>query len=471
MESLFYPQVQFILKKGTGIKACLFDNESKQMISNLIPLSVFRENDFFYFDYLTNKNRTKIDGMSCVVILRPTSLKMLLEEIVSPYYSNYIVLFTTQIDPFVLEIMANTDIYSVISEVHELNLDLYRQSTNLYTTNSKNYKRNTDGLFSMLLSLEISPSFLSFNIENNTDKILDLGKDLFNKITPYSFQKKGTVILLNRNFDLITPLLYDWHYYSMINEHFNIENSIVKIDKKDYLLGDLFFNSNKFKQINDVGEEIKIFVKNVEKNKNSFDDFEEIQEMLAQKNAAEMHLGIYNQILNEAIKIQEFSELEYKVLINKEINIMKAIEGMTDEKAVFKILLIYFLKYVKNWEEYSKNFPNYRNDLLKFYDTYKAQYNYYKNGFNTEIDIKLGYISPLKRILKHLLSNKIKDDLYVKLGSSETYGPIIIYIEGGVTIKEYIDVIEFSNSNNIEVFLIGNEILKTNSLTESNKNI
>ncbi|ELA41530.1 uncharacterized protein VICG_01394 [Vittaforma corneae ATCC 50505] len=466
MESLFYPQIEFILKRGTGIKACLFDSESKQMISNLIPLSVFRDNGFFYFDYLTNKNRTKVDGMCCIVIVRPCNLKVLLEEIVCPFYGNYIILFTTQIDPFVLEIMANTDIHSVISEVHEINLDLYRQSLNLYTTNSLMYKRNFDALFSLLLSLEMSPSILALNESSSKENIdmnesmVNLGRDLCNKIAQFNFQKRGTLVLLKRNFDLITPLLYDWHYFSMINEHFDLENSIVKVNNRDYLLNDAFFNINKFKQIAEVGEQIKIFIKEVEKNKLSIDDFEEIQEMVTQKTIAEVHLSIYNRIINEAVGIQQISEIENEVLVNKDISIARAIENLGNSNAL-KVLLIYFLKYVKNWEESSRAFPKFRADLLKFYESHRPLNYCYKNGFNTGVDIKLGYISPLKRVVKHLVFNKLKDNSFVRFGNVEDITPIIIYIEGGVTLREHREICEFASEHKIEVIVISNEVLNS----------
>lgn len=471
MESLFYPQVEFILKRGAGIKACLFDPESKQMISNLIPLSVFRDNGFFYFDYLTNKNRTKVDGMCCVVVLRPVNLKMLLEEIVCPFYSNYIILFTTQIDPFVLEIMANTDIHSVISEVHEINLDLYRQASYLYTTNSFAYKRSFDALFSLLLSLEISPAILALNENaskenaNADENIVNFGKDLCSKISQFNFQKKGTLVLLKRNFDLITPLLYDWHYFPMINEHFSLENSIIKVNNRDYLLNDAFFNNNKFKQIADVGEEIKAFIKEVEKNKLGIDDFEEIQDAITQKATAEIHLSIYNKIINEAIGLQHVSEIENQVLVNKGANISSLIESLGDSNAL-KVLLIYFLKCVKNWDECSKAFPKFRTDILKFYEKYRPLDYCYKHGFNTEVDIKLGYTSPLKRIVKHLVFNRLKDNSFIRFGTAEDTTPLIIYIEGGITLREYREVCECAREYKIEIVLIGNEVLNSSKMLD-----
>lgn len=456
MDSLFYPQIDFILKRGTGIKACLFDSESKQIISNLIPLSVFTDNGFFYFEYLSNKNKVKITGMSCVAILRPSNLKELLEEILCPFYSNYIVLFTSQIDPFVLEIMANSDIHSVVSEVHEINVDIFRQAQGLYTTESLDRKRNLDALHSLLLTLEVSPAVL---IQNNDNTLLSLGKNLITKIDQYNFTKKGNFVLLKRNFDLITPLIHDWHYLSMINEHIGVKNSVILLNGKSYLLNDQFFTNNKFGQIADVGEEIKKLVKNMEQNRVAPHDFDEIQDHLAQKSAAEAHLNIYNKIVENAAELQKTSEIEAQALLNKEFDLSNRIEELSYKKAL-KVLLIYFLKHVKNWEEYSKNFPKFRTDLMKFYER-GCQKAIYRNGFNMETDIKLGYISPLKRIVKHLILNKMKENLFIRLGTVEVAGPIVIFIDGGATLCEYREISELSSEYNIEIILISTGILDT----------
>lgn len=457
MDALFHPQIDFILKRGTGIKACLFDADSKQIISNLIPLSTFRDNGFFYFEHLANKDRTKIEGMCCVVILRPSSLRILLEEMLSPFYSSYIVLFTTQIDPFVLEIMANSDIHSVISEVHEINLGLYRQSLNLYTTNAFKRKENMEALHSLLLSLEISPTVLAPG-DANGEELLGIGRELIAKIQQYSFKKRGTLVMLRRNFDLMTPMIYDWHYFSMINEHLKVSNSIVKVNNRDYILNDQFFIENRFGQIADVGEEIKKLIKGVEQSKVGMDDFDEIQEIMMQKNVGEAHLFIYNKIIGDAVAQQQTSEIENQVLLNKEFNISKGIEGLSYHDAL-RVLLIYFLKHVKNWEEYSKSFPKYRADILRFHELHKPQGECYRHGFNTEIDIKLGYISPLRRMIKHLILNKLRDGIFVKISSVEEVGPIIVFIDGGVTLREHRELASLSDDYNVEIILISTHIL------------
>lgn len=459
---MFTQQVDFILKRGDGIKACLFDSDSKQIISSLIPLSTFQDAGFFYFDYLTNKNRTKVDGMSCVVILRPDSLKMLLEEIICPFYGNYIVLFTTQIDPFVLEIMANTDIHSVISEVHEINLDMTKQSSYFYTTGPGGPKRASDALSSLILTLGISPTVLMAG-----ENMEDISREVSGRISQFNLTKKGTLVLLNRNLDLITPLLYDWHYFSMINEHFHIENSVIKMEGGNGLLNDSFFNNNKFRTITDVGEEINGLIKEMDKRSVCAGELEKIQEAISQKSMAEMHLGMYNKIVTEAVKRQTVSEAEYRILLGRETKIAEVIEGVADSNAL-RILLIYFLRFIKNWDEESKNFPKFRTDLLKFKEAHRPRDWQYKSGFDSSLDVKLGYISPLRRMLKHLIQGRLKEEALVGHSrSGEGCDPIVVYLSGGVSLMEYREVRMVAEECRMEIILVSDHIMKTSELIRS----
>ena len=468
MDLLFKKQHDFILTRGGGIKACIFDEESKQIVSNLIPYSKFQDNDFFYFDYITNKERTVISNISCVVIIRPSSLKSLIEELSSPYYNNYIILFTNQIDPFVLEILANADTKAVVSEIHEIYVDAYKQSNFLYTfqrnisTNSNS--RKLEGLMSLIMSLEICP-----NIKIQDDNLLGLGKELSIKSRQYNFPKKGTVLILNRNFDLISPLVYDWHYQSLINEHLEYNNGIVNIynnnDSKKYSVNDIFFESNKFKIIHSVGDEIKNLVKELERNRIRIcnHQFDDIEEKAAHSLIVETHLSVYNAILKECINYKEMSENELEIIRNPSHIFSIKNQKNLDEKFIKKMILLHFIRNVNNWDEKSKDFPEFRDFIMKFKEKYSPIDFPYKPSFNLESDIKLSYECPLKRIIKHIYFNKLNNNSFRNINDENgVIGPIIIYIDGGISYNEYRDALLYAQSINIEVYFTSDSIAKIN---------
>lgn len=487
MDCIFRPQLEFILKRGTGIKACLFDLESKQIVSNLIPCSQFQDNNFFYFDYITNRNRTAVEGMVCVVIVRPSSLKSIIEELACPFYGSYIILFTSQIDPFALDILANADIKSLVSEVHEINLDLYKQAPYLYTTNSEKYKRVLDGLVSCLLSLEIHPGIKVFDENATADlshpvagtslddvqgqdgdrTLVHLARDLDAKCKQFSFKKRGTVVLLKRNFDLITPLMYDWHYQSMIYEHLAADNSLVTVNQKEYPLSDAFFCRNRFLEIATVGENIKAMVGEIDRAQARMAgrDFEEIEESMALKATAEVHLCIYNSLISECISNKALSEYENEVLCDKgRVDIKGVISQLSDAQAL-KLILIYFLRWVRDWEDASKEFPKFRPQILRFYRSYRPKNFAYKNAFDTGLDVKLGYISPLKRMVRHLIQRRVREGALADItAGSRDVSPIVIYIEGGITMKEYREVLQCGEELKVEVIFIGSEITNSQKL-------
>jgi hypothetical protein len=529
--SIFHSQIDFILKRGTGIKACLFDNETKSLISGLIPLSLFNENSYFHFDILSNEKKVKIKGMFCVVILRVESLDFLLQELVDPSYGNYIILFTSQVDPLILELMANADINSVISEVHELNLDLYRQLPHLYTTKPNNHiinshRRSLEGIFSALCSLEINPEIL---IQQPNEQILKnnlslLARDLQNKMACCNFNKKAVLILLNRNFDLLTPLVMDWSYLSLINEKLDFSEQIVKFDKKSFLLTDFFSIENLNENIAVVGENIKNLAKKVEneiemKKMKKMGEIEEIEEIMKKKAVVETHLSIYNFLaVVENEKLIKFSEDQGRLLstgeitsdnkyednkyednlgnnnlgnnnlgnnnLGKKIAAKDNVKKIADEKrnaeklTVKKIpqininnnaddstyelnlILIHFLKInFKDWNEKLKQFTKFKAEIIKLYSNYQPFS--YKFSFDFEKDLKLAYTSPIKRMIKHVILNKIKENTFFskKEFVFKRHYPLIIFIDGGITIREYREAMECANEFEVELILISTEIL------------
>lgn len=133
VDTLLDTKVERILEMSSGVKALLFDDDTKSILSNLIPHSRFLEKDYFLFDNIANRRREKMAGITCVVVIRPENIKLLIEEVSDPFYEQYIVLFTNQVDPLMIEILATSDTRCVVSEVHEIYVDFLKQDEYLYT--------------------------------------------------------------------------------------------------------------------------------------------------------------------------------------------------------------------------------------------------------------------------------------------------------------------------------------------------
>jgi len=470
MDVLYKPQIDFILNRGTGVKACIFDDESKECICNIIPYSAFQDHNFFYFDYIHNRNRIPISDISCIVIIRPLNLKFLIEELTRPSYSTYIVLFTSPIDPFVLAILANADSKGIISEIYEINLDLVKHCSFLYTTNSPAINRISDGILSILMSLDAAPRFKTLFSGFKAD-FKGLSQEISTRVKQFNFKKQATVVFLPRSYDLVTPLLYDWHYHSLVLEHINYKNGAIRLDiGNNYTLEDSFFEGSKFKDIHSVGEDLKGVVKELERSKSRISnyEFEGIEETTAYVMMIETHFSMYNKIINSCMANKEASEREINIARKREDDEASLKKLLKDDEASLKRLLIHFVLYAEDWEEKSKKYPEFRDRLLRFKELYCPRKMVYKPRFDDTKDIKLSYIPPIKRIIRHLISNKVKPGV-VEETESGVAGPLVLYIEGGVSPAEYRAVREAADENDVQIYVVSEDLINYKTLLEGNR--
>ncbi|KAF9764094.1 Vacuolar protein sorting-associated protein 45 [Nosema granulosis] len=394
MNNLTATKTSFILSKGTGVKCLIFDDTTKTILSNLIPHSKFLDSDFFLFESIENRNKQKLENISCVVVISPDSIKKLIEEITDPSYGTYIVLFTNTVDGLMLEMLARNDFYEVVEEVHEIYLDYYKQEERLFTVGS-------GGLYAFMMSLGNIPTIYYMK------KLSNLAEELNTKLSFSNLKEGGELYMFDRSFDMLTPLLYDWKYQGMIKQFMNYDNQIVSYEGKLYDLTDKFFQENKFKDMSEVSEEINKMVKTVEaKKKIKKLSLEEIRELSQLSQTIDKHMSIHKAILNEGLKILEISEMEYEI-IQKKPN-KKEIERIISNKEV---------------EEKA------RKKLMKISSFKKEDYK-----FKKDMDPKIGYIPPIIKEGKKNLE-VIKERL-----NKGRYK--VIYFHGGVTLREYRELVE-----------------------------
>lgn len=452
IDDLFDAEIKGILEMGKGVKALLFDDDTRSVLSNLIPHSKFLEKDYFLFDNISNKKREKIANITCVVVIRPENIKLLIEEVSDPSYEQYIVLFTNQMDPLMVEILATSDTHCVISEVHEIYIDLLKQDEFLYTLcGSKDqdvsfYKRKriVDGLFALMQSLERVPTV---KVQANNPSLLEDSETLSSRMAQLNFAHGGTIIMLDRSFDLYTPLLYEWRYQGLLHEHANYENGTVKIGNKTYsMTNDPFFNTSKFKDIYEVSEDIKGLIKRAEVKKNKlhnliFDDLEENARISQQ---VEAHLAQHGHVMKECLRLKDLSEMEMNILQSNSISYAEVNECLArkDISAVegSKLLLIHSLKNRRDLDSEAKRHPELARHIESFRRRYMSSHvpQFYGYRFDSDIDIKLGYQPPLKRIIRHWWNNKLREKHFSTVRESEAAKDfVVVYVRNGLTYSEY----------------------------------
>lgn len=453
-DSLFDTKIRRMLEAGSGVKALLFDDDTKAMLSNLIPHSRFLEKDYFLFDHIGNRGRERIAGITCVAVVRPDNIRLLVEEVADPFYEQYIVMFTNQIDPLMMEILATSDTRCVISEVHEIYIDFFRQDEFLYTlyrsrrnehTPLYRKKRMIDGLFALVMSLERVPTI---KVQSNSPGLLEDAEVLGSRVSQLGFDQGGTIIMLDRTFDLYTPLLYDWRYQSLLYDHAEYENGVVRMGSKSYSMADdPFFNASKFKDMYEVSEDIKGLVRRAEVKKNKlhnlvFDDLEENARISQQ---VEAHLTQHSHVMRRCARFKEFSEMEMSILQNRGV-MQSELEELLSRKDVpvrerSKLLLVYLLKNKRDVGKVGKKYPELTKDVESFEREYISGtqlVQLYGYRFDGDVDMKLGYQPPIGRIVRHWWTNRLRERCFSTVrdsGNPKEF--VVVYVRNGLTYSEY----------------------------------
>ncbi len=81
-----------------------------------------------------------------------------------------------------------------------------------------------------------------------------------------------------------------------------------------------------------------------------------------------------------------------------------------------------------------------------------------KYTFNSK-PLLLSYETPLKTLTRHLIKNKLKKSQFSSSSSPSTK-EFVIFVKGGVTFREYRDVMEQSRLLNKTVYLVSDKIIK-----------
>jgi vacuolar protein sorting-associated protein 45 len=403
------PKISKILSSSQGIKCLLFDLYTKPSLSTLIPHSDFLNNDYFLFDDIRN-TRSKIN-INCVCVLNVSSIKYLIEEISDPSYVSYAILFTSSLDPYLLNILAKNDVHNVIEEVFEIYMDYTRQDTWLYKCNK---------IEDLIYSLGSDPSYFyyKYNREADKDKVISNNINL-NK-------EGGRIFILDRSYDEITPLLIDWHYQSMIKRYCEYNDGMVNIEGRQYDLQDDFFKNNKFRNISDVSISLEEEVKKLDiKKRIKKVNITEIEDINKISEVVNKHMDIYKYIIRNIEDKRRRSEEENKLL--KEYKKNRCIGSKKENEGYDDILIE---KLVKSTIKYDIK----RNE-----------------------DIKLSYIPPIRKIIKDVIKNKLNDWIcYKEKFNKGKY--LIFYIKGGVTYTEYRHIVEVCGDME-NIYVVSDQIL------------
>ncbi|ELQ74855.1 Vacuolar sorting protein VPS45/Stt10 (Sec1 family), partial [Trachipleistophora hominis] len=434
MLDIFAPKLKNILAKGTGTKIALFDSYTKPILSSHVPHTTFLKNEFFLFQMLTD-TRCRMQGLTCVIFAQPTSIYQIVCELREPKYGRYIVFFTSRVDEDVLEIMARSDTYAVVSEVYEMNIGVVKLDDMLYRVGGDN---RMDGIMCVLSTLGICPKMIATaGMKDTVTQIM---------VHASKFANRGTLIMLNRSFDPYTPLVHEWRYQPMIYEYLGSSNGIVTIDRT-YVLNDAFFELNKFLDINTVSANLREFVTTTEKVPV---DLSALSTATKTKESLEKHLKLHNHIVKHCVDNKEISEIEMKIIRDNKMSSKQIEKVLSNEKLTreqkCKLVMIYLLR-----NPHKRNRPVFEK-YTKAQQFVKKHTNAAVPTFREHVDIKLAYEPVITSVLGRILKNKIDGSLCT-VDTLKVSKPYVIYIDD-ITFSEYRAISLFFRERNILDYVI-----------------
>lgn len=306
-----------IQSTGSGLKSMILDDFTTSVISAGYAKSEMLLREVYLFEYIDTifESAERLNQVKCIVILRPTSenIDLLCRELGRPHYKTYHIYFTNRLGPTAITKLAEADELEVVRCIRELPLDFqpinpflfhlklvnktFQLQSDDWTT--EGLRRSTDGLVSTLIALRINP-IIRYQTQSQMCKILAekvsgamkseaIRNKPWRQVAP--FDVNSLLLIVDRRFDLITPIVNKWNYYSMIHELFGIEKNRIDLadapdrqpkDPKEMLISienDQFFEENYEKNYGELGLTLKAAVEKVKNATQSQFKVETIEDM------------------------------------------------------------------------------------------------------------------------------------------------------------------------------------------------
>lgn len=295
----------------------VLDDFTTSVISAGYAKSEMLLREVYLFEYIDTifESVERLNHVKCIVILRPTraNIELLCKELGRPHYRTYHIYFTNRLGAATIEKLAEADEVEVVRCVKELPLDfqpitpflfslkLVNKTFNLQNDDwsTEGLRRSTDGLVSALVALRMNP-LIRYQTQSQQCKILAekvagmmkteaIRNKAWRQEAPFDIN--SLLILVDRRYDLITPVVNKWNYYSMIHELFNIRMNQINLvdapnrqpkDPKEMLISveqDQFFGDNYSKNYGELGIRLKAAVENLKSATKSQVKVETIEDM------------------------------------------------------------------------------------------------------------------------------------------------------------------------------------------------
>ncbi|KAI5180092.1 vacuolar protein sorting-associated protein 45 [Nematocida sp. AWRm80] len=440
--------IQGALSRGDGIKALLLDEFTKQAISPLFSHSQLLEYDFFLFDMLERERQSIF--VCCVAILSRSSIPLLIKEVSAPKYKSYHIFITGEITQQEIAEIANKDLWGTVVELQELYLCGVLFDRNLFILSGTSDSECARSLGWFLNGIGAVPSIryifgsevaykTALSVERAIDTSLECNTDF---------------LILERSFDLLTPLQYPWTYQGMAAEYLEYKAGVLSWGCHSLVLPetDRFFQETKFKDILYASEYLKESLQKVKAAREIVSEFiATIKQKAQDSEQLILHLKAIAEISKVCIANDKVSETIADIIENNFTEIHTLTSDAYTQEQQLRILLVYYLcqeaipvhtplgMFWRETKKLSLIPQQYSEKISLFTETYlqgtveRKRPKYLKNTSR-----KLGYIPVLTSLVDKLKSNGLSTKEYPCINYSPGQKKrLVVFISGGITLLEH----------------------------------
>ena len=363
----------------------IVDNYTSKILSSFMKMTDLLNKGISSIELLNNK-RNKLENYGAIYFISPNveSCNLLIQDFIdidSPLYNRIYLFFSHKLNEDLLEIITTEGIIQHTICIKEFNLSFFIFDKNIFNlkwnSGLKIFNCNNEielklleslsyKIFTVCSTLNICPYIQYQKNSKICEKLSDKLDYIFNNNEIINNKKKeGIILLTDRTFDPVSPLLHDYNYRSICYDLLDIKNKKININEKIIELSDNdeFWNNFKLMHIAEVFEELfnnfEIYENNELNKDNKNLTFLEMANYLENKNKYQIKIQqLINQLLladkiNEKYKtknIYELIELEQDIisgqLNNNEILFKLSDINQTkkiDKEDYLRLLLLLYL--------------------------------------------------------------------------------------------------------------------------------
>ncbi|KAI5186989.1 vacuolar protein sorting-associated protein 45 [Nematocida homosporus] len=439
--------IRSALGRGEGIKTMLLDEFTKKALSPLISHSELLSYDFFLFEMIA-RERPAI-AVSCVTVIAKASLPLLLKELAAPKYREYFLFVTNEMSNEEISQVADKDIHGVVREFQELYIGGVPMDTGLVLLSEDTGLRCAQQLVCALKGFGLVPSVrfqFGSEVSYQTAEVV---------ASAFADQKScnADLLVVERAFDLFTPLMYTWSYQSMAGEYLDYRPGILHWGENSLCLtsDDLFFEKTKFMDILSATTFLRDSLKTVKESRDTIGEYvATIRQKAKDSERLIMHLKALSEISKACLANDLAAEALAETILGVDSEEVSATNNYSEEQKIKLALISYLSETIPGKHKLPNIFRSDKKPDQNRQSMYRAEIEQFKKQFvNSKVDLrrptyekntnrKLGYIPVICALASKLKAGTLSNSAYPSLKSStDKKKALVVFISGGATFLEH----------------------------------